>query len=203
MGRRIWVLVLLLSLVTAVNAEGAISFGSGVEGIVFAADGATPMDHLFGSYLAITPGERLEEGLCVRAAKDTRLYLHCTGAGGELKAMRLQIEGEKTLFDGTLEQAGWINLGTFSPGEPEMLNLYLTVPEDLTPQGTREWQNISWQLDTQPAPLPKTGDNVHIPAAIFTGSLMGLCLAIAAGKKKPSRRGSPCCVDTRENVGRG
>lgn len=42
MGRRIWVLVLLLSLVTAVNAEGAISFGSGVEGIVFAADGATP-----------------------------------------------------------------------------------------------------------------------------------------------------------------
>ena len=70
-----------------------------------------------------------------------------------------------------------------------MLNLYLTVPEDLSPQGLREWLNISWQLDTQPAPVPKTGDNVHIPAAIFTGSLMGLCLAIAAGKRKPSPSG--------------
>lgn len=189
MGRRIWVLALLLSLVTAVNAEGAIAFGSGVKGIVFAADGATPIDHLFGSYLAVTPGERLEEGLCVRAAKNTRLYLHCSGADGELKTARLQIEGEKTVFDGTLEQAGWIDLGTFSPGASEMLNLYLTVPEDLSPQGLREWLNISWQLDTQPAPVPKTGDNVHIPAAIFTGSLMGLCLAIAAGKKKPSPKG--------------
>lgn len=189
MGRRIWVLALLLSLVTAVNAEGAIAFGSGVEGIVFAADGATPIDHLFGSYLAVTPGERLEESLCIRAAKDTRLYLHCSGADGELKTARLQIEGEKTVFDGTLEQAGWIDLGTFSPGASEMLNLYLTVPEDLSPQGLREWLNISWQLDTQPAPVPKTGDNVHIPAAIFTGSLMGLCLAIAAGKRKPSPSG--------------
>lgn len=186
MGRRIWVLALLLSLVTAVSAEGAIAFGSGVEGIVFAADGATPIDHLFGSYLAVTPGERLEEGLCIRAARNTRLYLHCTGMGEELKSMRLQVQGEKTLFDGALDQAGWIDLGTFSPGEPEMLNLYLTVPENLSPQGAREWLNISWQLDTQPAPLPKTGDNVHIPAAIFTGSLMGLCFAIAAGKKKPS-----------------
>ena len=189
MGRRIWVLVLLLSLVTAVNAEGTIAFGSGVEGIVFAADGATPIDHLFGSYLAVTPGERLEEGLCIRADRNTRLYLHCTGMGEELKSMRLQVEGEKTLFDGTLEQAGWIDLGTFSPEEPEMLNLYLTVPENLSPQGAREWLNISWQLDTQPAPLPKTGDNVHIPAAIFTGSLMGLCLAIAAGKRKISPKG--------------
>lgn len=186
MRRKIWVLVLLLSLVTAVSAEGAIAFGGGAKDIVFAADGATAIDHLFGSYLAICPGERLEEGLCIRAKKNTRLYLHCTGADGELKAMRLCVMGEKLLYDGTLEQAGWIDLGSFSPGEAEMLTLSLTVPEDLTIQGAREWLKLSWQLDTDPTQAPKTGDNVQLPAMIFTGSLMGLCLA-AAGKKRFTR----------------
>lgn len=186
MRRKIGVLVVLLSLVTAVSAEGAIAFGSGAEEIVFAADGATAIDHLFGSYLAITPGERLEEGLCIRAKENTRLYLRCTGAEGELKAMGLRIKRERPLFDGTLEQAGWIDLGSFSPGEAEMLTLYLTVPENLTIQGAREWLKLSWQLDTDPAQAPKTGDNVQIPAMIFTGSLMGLCLA-AAGRKRFTR----------------
>lgn len=178
MGKRIAAFfILLLSLALPAQAEGLITFGGGAERSVTAADGFTPIDHLFGSNLAITPGERLEDGLCVAPGADTRLFLRCQGVPEALAALRLTVTGEGPIYDGPLGNADWIYLGQFAAGSRQLLTLILTVPEDLSPEAAPGWTELSWQLFAESADQPQTADPAHPWAAAAAGAVTGLALA--------------------------
>lgn len=179
------ILALLLSIVTAAGAEGVLVFDRSTEGILFAADGCTPMDHLFGSSLAITPGEILEETICIRPREKGRLTLQCLDISPELTGLHLEVWGRTRLYDVPI--TGPADLGDFSPEEPVVLNLRLTVPQDLSDQGRRDWLKLRWRLAAPDTESPETGDAVRFPAAVFTGALTGLLLAIPRGRKYRTR----------------
>lgn len=188
MGRKFCILALLLSLVTAVSAEGVLGFDSSTAGILFAADGRTPMDHLFASSLAISPGEILEETICIRPRQTLRLTLQCLDVSPALSGLRLEVWGKGSLYDGPI--TGMAYLGSFSPEEPTVLNLRLTVPEELSAQGRRDWLKLRWSFTSPDTPIPETGDHIGIPAAVFTGALTGLALALPQGRKCRKRGSS-------------
>ena len=175
------ILALLLSLVTAVGAEGVLVFDRSTEGILFAVDGCTPMDHLFGSSLAIAPGEILEETVCIRPREKGRLALQCLDISPELTGLHLEVWSRTCLYDGPI--TGLADLGGFSPEEPVVLNLRLTVPQDLSPQGRMDWLKLRWRLAAPDMDSPETGDPVRFSAALFTGALTGLLLALPQSRR--------------------
>lgn len=183
MRRNICILVLALllsSVPLGAGAENALVLDSAADGILFAADGSTPMDHLFGSSLAVSPGETLEETVIIRPRCDTRLVLQCLDVTPALSGIRLTVQGENLLYDGPI--AGLADLGLFSPEEATQLQLSLAIPEDLSLQGRRDWPKLRWSLTAQSPQSPKTGDNVGIPAVVFAGALTGLLLALPFGR---------------------
>ena len=175
-----WALLLSL-LVTAVSGENALVFTPEATGILFAADGSTPMDHLFGCYLAISPGETLEETVCIRPTEETRLVLQCLDASPELSGIRLTVRGARLIYDGPL--TGLVDLGRFSPEQMGAVHLSLTIPEELSPQGRQDWLKLRWSLGVPDSQSPRTGDNVRLPAAVFAGALTGLALALPWGRR--------------------
>lgn len=183
MRRKICILVLgllLSALPLGAGAENALVLEGGTKDLLFAADGSTPMDHLFGSYLAISPGENPEETVILRPPAEMRLVLQCLDVTPALSGIRLTVQGETLLYDGPL--AGLADLGLFSPEETQ-LQLRLAIPEDLSLQGRRDWPKLRWCLTAQSPQSPKTGDNIRLPAAIFTGALTGLLLALPWGRR--------------------
>ena len=180
------ILALLLSLVTAAGAEGILVFDRSTEGILFAADGRTPIDHLFGSSLAIAPGETLEETVCIRPREECRLALQCLDVSPELTGLQLEIWSGTRLYDGPI--TGLADLGSFSPEEPVVLNLRLTVPQDLSAQGRRDWLKLRWRFAAADAASPETGDPVGFPVAVFTGALTGLLLALTQSRRYRAAR---------------
>lgn len=63
------------------------------------------------------------------------------------------------------------------------MQLRLAIPEDLSLQGRRDWPKLRWCLTAQSPQSPKTGDCVRLPAAVFTGALTGLLLALPWGRR--------------------
>ena len=183
MRRNICILVLgllLSALPLGAGAENALVLEGGTKDMLFAADGSTPMDHLFGSYLAISPGENPEETVVLRPRAEMRLVLQCLDVTPALSGIRLTVQGETLLYDGPI--AGLADLGLFSPEEATQLQLSLAIPEDLSLQGRRDWPKLRWSLTAQSPQSPKTGDNVGIPAVVFAGALTGLLLALPFGR---------------------
>ena len=183
MRRNICILVLgllLSALPLGAGAENVLVLEGGTKDMLFAADGSTPMDHLFGSYLAISPGENPEETVILRPPAEMRLVLQCLDVTPALSGIRLTVQGETLLYDGPL--AGLADLGLFSPEETQ-LQLRLAIPEDLSLQGRRDWPKLRWCLTAQSPQSPKTGDNIRLPAAVFTGALTGLLLALPWGRR--------------------
>ena len=142
MRRKICILVLgllLSALPLGAGAENALVLEGGTKDMLFAADGSTPMDHLFGSYLAISPGENPEETVILRPPAEMRLVLQCLDVTPALSGIRLTVQGETLLYDGP--RAGLADLGLFSPEETQ-LQLRLAIPEDLSLQGRRDWPKL-------------------------------------------------------------
>ena len=190
MGRWIAALLILLGGMTLpAQAEGAIAFGGGAEGSVCAADGQTPIDHLFGACPAIAPGELLEDGLCVLPREDTRLFLRCPELPEALSGLRLTVtRDEKKIFEGTLEEAGLLCLGDFPAGSRTMLRLFLKIPEYLPEAGHLAWQKISWQILAISGEIPQTADPSHPAAAALTGAVTGFLLAAAQRRREKKRK---------------
>lgn len=184
MGRKLGLLLILLSTVLLVSAEGAIAYSGEAAGCVYAADGTTAIDHLFGSNLAILPGEHLEDGLCIRPEEDVRLFLRCADLPEPLEHLRLTVTDDAPIFDGSLKDADWIYLGEYPAGSRTLLELHLTVPQDLSQEAARTWPRISWQLQAISAAAPQTADTAHPGPAAATGTLTGLLLAWAAHQSK-------------------
>lgn len=179
MAKRLGALALLLMMtVCTASAEGALYFGGGAGDWVWAGDGKTRVDHLFGSSPAITPGELLEDSLYICPARDTALLLCCQNLPEVLGSLRLTVKnGEETLFDGPLSQAETVPLGSFSREKPCLLELYLQIPQDLPYEAFPAWQHQSWLL-LAITPTPQTADQTHPTAAALTGALTGLALAV-------------------------
>lgn len=190
MGSRIAAMLIFLGIVcTPARAEGAIAFGGGAGTAVYAADGQTTIDHLFGSSPAITPGERLEDGLCVLPQEDTELFLRCPEVPEALRGLRLTVSrGGTGLYDGSLEEAGLISLGEFPAGSRTMLEIYLQIPEDLSEEGHSAWGQISWQILAISGETPQTADTAHPTAAAATGTLTGLALAALEKRREKKIR---------------
>ena len=190
MGRWIAALLILLGGMTLpAQAEGAIAFGGGAEGSVCAADGQTPIDHLFGACPAIAPGELLEDGLCILPRADTRLFLRCQEVSEPLLGLRLTIDsGEERIFDGTLEEATLLCLGDFPAGSRTMLRIFLQIPEYLPEAAHRAWQQISWQILAISGEIPQTADPAHPTAAACTGAATGAILAAAQKRREKKRK---------------
>lgn len=190
MGSRIAAMLIFLGIVcTPARAEGAIAFGGGAGAAVYAADGQTAIDHLFGSSPAITPGERLEDGLCVLPQEDTALFLRCPEVPEALWGLRLTVSrGETGLYDGSLEEAGLIPLGEFSAGSRTMLEIHLQIPENLPEEGHSAWGQISWQILAISGETPQTADTAHPTAAAATGTLTGLALAALQKRREKKIR---------------
>ena len=97
MRRKICILVLgllLSALPLGAGAENALVLEGGTKDMLFAADGSTPMDHLFGSYLAVSPGENPEETVILRPPAEMRLVLQCLDVTPALSGIRLTVQGE-------------------------------------------------------------------------------------------------------------
>ena len=178
MAKRLGALALLLMMtVCTASAEGALYFGGGAGDWVWAGDGKTRVDHLFGSSPAISPGELLEDSLYICPVRDTSLLLCCQNLPEVLGSLRLTVKnGEDTLFDGPLSQAELVPLGSFSREKPCLLELYLQIPQDLPYEAFPAWQHLSWLL-LAITPTPQTADQTHLTAAVLTGALTGLALA--------------------------
>ena len=177
--KHIVTLALLFILVLAVPAEAEVSFGSGAEGVLYSGDGVCQINALFGSALAISPGEILREEVRIRLPKGGRLYLLCPGLSQSLEELKLTIQGDGLIFQGELGSADWIYLGNFPEGTDQPLELVLKVPENLSDQGKLDWQGLHWYLTKSLPQMPPTGDISHpeAAAAILAGSMLGLlCL---------------------------
>lgn len=177
--KHIVTLALLLILVLAVPAEAEIAFGSGTEGALYSGDGVCKINALFGSALAISPGEILREAVRIRLPEGGRLYLLCPGLPKSLEGLKLTIQGDGLIFQGELGSADWIYLGNFPEGTDQPVDLILKVPEGLTKQGQLDWPGVHWYLTKRLPQMPPTGDTSHpeLAAAILAGSAIGLlCL---------------------------
>ncbi len=177
--KHIVTLALLFILVLAVPAEAEIAFGSGTEGVLYSGDGVSPISALFGSALAISPGEILREEVRIRLPEGGRLYLLCPGLPQSLEGLKLTIQGEGLIFQGELGSTDWIYLGNFPEGTDQRADLILKVPEGLTRQGQLDWQGLHWYLTKSLPQMPPTGDvsQPEAAAAILAGSAIGLlCL---------------------------
>ena len=117
MRKGILFLVLALFLVTPVSAE--IAFGPGAEGVLYSGDGVAELHALFGSALAISPGETLRESALICLEGGGRLYLECQELPPSLKELHLTVCGEAPIFDGRLGDCSWVYLGNFPAGTRE------------------------------------------------------------------------------------
>lgn len=188
--KHIVTLAVLFILVLSVPAEAEIAFGSGTEGTLYSGDGVCQVSALFGSALAITPGEILREEVRIRLPEGGRLYLLCPGLPKSLEELKLTVQGDGLIFQGELGSADWIYLGNFSEDTDQPVDLILKVPENLTDQGRRDWQGLHWYLTKSLPQMPPTGDVSHPEAAagILAGSTLGLlCLLLGEGAA-PRRR---------------
>ena len=177
--KHIVTLALLFILVLAVPAEAEVSFGSGAEGTLYSGDGACQINALFGSALAISPGEILREEVRIRLPEGGRLYLLCPGLSNSLDGLKLTIQGDGLIFQGELGSTDWIYLGNFPEGTDQPVDLILKVPENLSDQGKLDWQGLHWYLTKSLPQMPPTGDVSHpeVAAIVLAGSTLGLlCL---------------------------
>ena len=161
----------------AVSAE--VSFGSGADGTLYSGDGVCQISALFGSALAISPGEILREEVRIRLPEGGRLYLLCPGLPKSLEGLKLTIQGDGLIFQGELGSADWIYLGNFPKETDKPLDLILKVPEGLTKQGQLDWPGIHWYLTKSLPQMPPTGDvsRPEVALVILIGSALGLlCL---------------------------
>ena len=176
--------VIPVLLLLAFPASADLVFGSGAEDVLYSGDGVAPLDALFGSALAISPGETLTESALVCLDSGGRLYLQCQNLPQSLRGLRLTVQGEAPVYDGTLGANPWIYLGRFPAGTREALTFTLYIPEDLSPQGQQDWQALSWHLLAELPPSPATGDESCPLAATVTAVLSGIGLAVFTRKKK-------------------
>lgn len=179
----IFTIVLLLSFL-ALPASAEITFGPGTEGILYSGDGVAPLDALFGSALAISPGEHLQESVLVCLEDGGRLYLQCQNLPQSLAGLHLSVQGEAPIFDGTLGSTSWIYLGNFPSGTREQLHFVLTVPRNLSHQGQLDWQKVRWKILTELPKTPATGDRFRPGPAMAVLLLSGMGLAIVFKKRK-------------------
>lgn len=180
-------LVISLSLVfclLAVPASANLLFGDGAGGVLYSGDGVAPLDALFGSALAIRPGEILTESALVCMDSGGRLYLECRNLPQSLRSLHLTVRGEAPIYDGTLGANPWIYLGRFPAGTREQLTFTLTVPQDLSHQGQLDWQALSWQLSVELPPSPATGDDSHPVTAMVLAVFCGTGLAVLTRGRK-------------------
>lgn len=177
--KHIVTLALFFILVLAVPAGAEIAFGSGAEGVLYSGDGVCQINTLFGSALAISPGEILREEVRIRLPEGGRLYLLCPGLPKSLEGLKLTVQGDGLIFQGELGSADWIYLGNFPEGTDRPVDLILKVPEGLTRQGRLDWTGVHWYLTKSLPQMPPTGDTSHPEAAavVLAGSTIGLlCL---------------------------
>lgn len=179
MRRAMFLFPVLFVFLLAVPVSAEITFGPGAEDVLYSGDGVAPLDTLFGSSLAISPGEILREFALVHMESGGRLYLQCRELPESLSGLRLSICGDGPIFEGTLGAASWIYLGNFPAGTREQLTFTLTVPKDLSRQGQLDWQDLRWQLLMELPQTPATGDHFHALAAITVAVLSAAGLWVA------------------------
>ena len=121
MRKGILFLVFVLLLVTPVSAE--IAFGPGAEGVLYSGDGVAELQALFGSALAISPGETLRESALICLEKGGRLYLECRELPSSLAELHLTVCGEAPIFDGRPH------------GHPGACGFYPVRPQQPEPSG--------------------------------------------------------------------
>ena len=182
MRKGILFLVFVLLLVTPVSAE--IAFGPGAEGVLYSGDGVAELQALFGSALAISPGETLRESALICLEKGGRLYLECQELPSSLAELHLTVCGEAPIFDGRLGDCGWIYLGNFPAGTREPVVFTLSIPNSLSRQGQLDWQKLRWKLLAEAPQLPATGDRFHPMAALGVAFFSTAGLAALLRKKE-------------------
>lgn len=172
--------VFLTVLLCCPKAAAEISFEPGLTGALVSADGVSTVDALFGSVLAISPGETLWEHTRLELPYGGPVYLSCPGLPRSLKGLILTVEGDSLIFEGELGSADWIYLGDFPWDTDQPLTFTLQVPRNLTQEGRRDWQALRWQLTTTPPQLPPTGDRAHPEIAVLValGSMAGLAVML-------------------------
>ena len=111
--KHIVTLAVLFILVLSVPAEAEIAFGSGTEGTLYSGDGVCQVSALFGSALAITPGEILREEVRIRLPEGGRLYLLCPGLPKSLEELKLTVQGMGLSSRGSWAAPTGSTLGTF------------------------------------------------------------------------------------------
>lgn len=182
MRRGIFAISVLFVLVLPVSAE--MAFGPGAEGILYSGDGVAPLEALFGSALAISPGEELKEDALLYLEQGGRAYLQCCTLPQSLQGLRLTVQGDVPIFDGTLGGSSWIYLGNFAPGTKAHLTFTLTVPWDLSRQGRLDWEKLQWKLLAEAPQAPATGDLSHPAFALALGVISAAGLTAVLQKKR-------------------
>lgn len=183
--RKLLVIPLILVLCAmAVPVSANLAVDEGARGALYSGDGVCPLDALFGSALAIGPGDTLTEYALVCLDTGGRLYLECRNLPESLKGLHLTVQGEAPIYDGRLGANPWIYLGRFPAGTREKLTFTLTVPQDLSRQGQLDWQRLSWRLSAELPPSPATGDTAHPRLAMALAVVSGMGLAALARKKE-------------------
>lgn len=189
--RRIVVFVTLCSFfLLCPRASAEISFGPGLTDALFSADGVAPMEALFGSVLAISPGETLWEDARLRLPDGGAVYLLCPGLPRSLKNLVLTVEGERLIFEGELGSADWIYLGDFPRDTDQRLTFTLRVPDPLTKEARKDWPGLHWLLTQTLPQLPPTGDTSRpeLAAAAALLSAGGLAAALHFPRREARRR---------------
>lgn len=189
--RRIVVFAVLCSFfLLCPRASAEISFGPGLASALYSADGVAPVETLFGTVLAISPGETLWEAARLRLPDGGPVYLLCPGLPRSLKNLVLTVEGEGLLFEGELGSADWIYLGNFPRNTDQRLTFTLRVPDPLTKEAKKDWPGLHWLLTQTLPQLPPTGDTSRpeLAAAAALLSAGGLTAALYFPRREARRR---------------
>lgn len=186
--KRIALFAALLSvLLCCPKASAEIAFAPTLQGTLVSADRFSAVEALFGSVLAISPGETLWEHTRLELPCGGPVYLACPGLPRSLKGLVLTIEGDSLIFKGELGSVDWIYLGDFPSDTDQPLTFTLQVPKNLSQEAKRDWQALHWQLTAAPPQLPPTGDSAHpeLAALVALGSAAGLAMIFRRSGYQP------------------
>ena len=189
--KRITLFAVLLSvLLLCPKARAEITFGPGLRGALVSGDREAAVEALFGSVLAISPGETLWEHTRLELPWGGPVYLVCPGLPKSLKGLVLTVEGDSLIFEGELGSADWIYLGDFPTDTDQPLTFTLKVPGNLSQEGKRDWQALHWLLTATPPQLPPTGDTAYpeIAALVALGSMAGLAMLLPQNRYRYKNR---------------